>query len=59
MSPSMRDLTLDQVMDAYEKAIEMTPILGELGWEERHSFNGLLSVTSDGGSLIGESPEVR
>ena len=58
MSPSMRDLTLDQVMDAYEKAIEMTPILGELGWEERHSFNGLLSVTSDGGSLIGESPEV-
>ncbi|SNC65905.1 Glycine cleavage system T protein (aminomethyltransferase) [Marinobacter sp. es.048] len=59
MSPSMRDLSLDQVMDAYEKAIEMTPILGELGWEEKHSFNGLLSVTPDGGSLMGESPEVR
>ena len=58
MSPSMRDLTLDQVLSAYERAIEMTPILGELGWEERHSFNGLLSVTSDGGSLIGETPEV-
>lgn len=59
MSPSMRDLSLDQVMDAYEKAVELTPILGELGWEEKHSFNGLLSVTPDGGSLIGESPEVR
>jgi glycine cleavage system aminomethyltransferase T/glycine/D-amino acid oxidase-like deaminating enzyme len=59
MSPSMRDLSLDQVMDAYEKAIEMTPILGELGWEEKHSFNGLLSVTTDGSSLIGESPDVR
>jgi glycine cleavage system aminomethyltransferase T/glycine/D-amino acid oxidase-like deaminating enzyme len=58
MSPSMRDLSLDQVMSALERAIEVTPILGELGWEERHSFNGLLSVTADGGSLIGESPEV-
>ncbi|TBW56180.1 FAD-dependent oxidoreductase [Marinobacter halodurans] len=59
LSPSMRDLSLEQVMHAYEKAIEMTPILGELGWEERRSFNGLLSVTPDGGSMIGETPEVR
>lgn len=58
LSPSMRDLSLDQVMDAYEKAIDMTPVLGELGWEEKHSFNGLLSVTPDGSSLIGESPDV-
>ncbi|WP_165857032.1 GcvT family protein [Marinobacter sp. JSM 1782161] len=59
LSPSMRDLSLEQVMSAYEKAIEMTPILGELGWEEKRSFNGLLSVTPDGGSMIGETPEVR
>lgn len=59
MSPSMRDLNLEQVMAAYEKAIDMTPILGELGWEEKRSFNGLLSVTPDGGSMIGETPEVR
>ena len=59
LSPSMRDLTLDQVMSAYERQMEMNPILGETGWEDRHSFNGLLSVTSDGGSLIGESPEVE
>ncbi|MDX1757510.1 MAG: FAD-dependent oxidoreductase [Marinobacter sp.] len=59
MSPSMRDLGLEQVMSAYEKAIDMTPILGELGWQEKRSFNGLLSVTVDNGSMIGETPEVR
>ncbi|WP_163574833.1 GcvT family protein [Halomonas faecis] len=59
LSPSMRDLELDQVMDAFERAIELTPALGELGWDEKHSFNGLLSVTNDGGSLVGESPETR
>ena len=59
MSPSMRDLSLDQVMEAFEAAVAMTPILGELGWEERHSFNGLLSVTIDGGSIIGPAPEVQ
>ncbi len=42
-----------------EKAFETTPILNELGWDEKSSFNGLLSVTADAGSLIGESPEVR
>ena len=59
MSPSMRDLDIEQVMHAYERAIEMTPILGELGWEDRRSFNGLLSVTVDGASLVGEAPEVK
>ena len=58
LSPSMRDLTLDQVMEAFEKAVELTPVLGELGWEERRSFNGLLSVTTDGTSVIGEAPDV-
>lgn len=58
LSPSMRELELDQVMSAYEKAIELTPVLGELGWDDKHSFNGLLSVTPDGGSLVGECPEV-
>ncbi|MDR9440839.1 MAG: FAD-dependent oxidoreductase [Halomonas sp.] len=59
LSPSMRDLELDQVAEAFERAIELAPVLGELGWDEKHSFNGLLSVTSDGGSLVGESPETR
>lgn len=59
LSPSMRDLEIDQVMAAFERAIELTPVLGELGWDEKHSFNGLLSVTTDGGSLVGEAPETR
>ncbi|WP_416140150.1 GcvT family protein [Halomonas sp. HK25] len=59
LSPSMRDLEADQVAEAFERAIELTPVLGELGWDEKHSFNGLLSVTSDGGSLVGEAPETR
>ena len=58
-SPSQRDLDLEQVMDAMERAIELTPILGELGWDEKRSFNGLLQVTADGGPSIGESPETR
>lgn len=58
MSPSMRDLDADQVMPAYERAIEVMPILGELGWDRKASFNGLMSITVDGAPLIGESPEV-
>jgi glycine cleavage system aminomethyltransferase T/glycine/D-amino acid oxidase-like deaminating enzyme len=58
-SPSMRHLAIEQVAKALEKGFETVPIFEELGWDERTSFNGLLSVTTDGGSLIGESPEVR
>lgn len=59
MSPSMRDLDLDQVMEPLEKAMELTPILAELGYDEKRSFNGLLQVTADGGPSIGESQKVR
>ena len=58
-SDSMRHLSLEEIAEPLEKAFETTPILNELGWDERSSFNGLLSVTPDAGSLIGESPEVR
>jgi glycine cleavage system aminomethyltransferase T len=59
ISDSMRYLDLEEVAEPLEKAFETTPILNELGWDEKSSFNGLLSVTPDAGSLIGESPEVR
>ncbi|GAB3684699.1 GcvT family protein [Salinisphaera aquimarina] len=59
MSPSMRDLDIEQVMSAYERAIEIMPILADLGWDEKNSFNGLMSITGDGASLLGESPETR
>jgi len=59
LSPSQRDLDMEQVMEPLERAIELTPILGELGYEEKRSFNGLLQVTADGGPSIGESPKTR
>jgi glycine/D-amino acid oxidase-like deaminating enzyme len=59
LSPSQRDLEVEQIMEPLERAIELTPILGELGFDERRSYNGLLQVTTDGGPSIGESPDVR
>lgn len=59
LSPSQRDLEMDQIMDPLERAMELTPILGELGFDEKRSFNGLLQVTADGGPSVGESANVR
>jgi glycine cleavage system aminomethyltransferase T/glycine/D-amino acid oxidase-like deaminating enzyme len=59
LSPSQRDLDVEQIMGPLERAMELTPILGELGFDEKRSFNGLLQVTADGGPSIGESPDVR
>lgn len=59
LSPSQRDLELEDVLSPLERAIELTPILGELGYNESHSFNGLLQTTADGGPSIGESQKVR
>ncbi len=59
LSPSMNPLALDQVLARFERGLEVVPIFSELGWNEKASFNGLLSVTPDGGSILGESPEVR
>ncbi|MBX2836612.1 MAG: FAD-dependent oxidoreductase [Gammaproteobacteria bacterium] len=59
LSPSQRDLEMDQIMEPLERAMELTPILGELGFDEKRSFNGLLQVTADGGPSIGESANVR
>ena len=59
LSPSQRDLDMEQILEPLEKAIELTPILGELGYDERRSFNGLLQVTADGGPSVGESQKVR
>src|SRR5215813_14260092 len=59
LSPSQRDLDMEQILEPLERAIELTPILGELGYNEQRSFNGLLQVTADGGPSIGESQKVR
>ncbi len=59
LSPSQRDLEMEQIMEPLERAMELTPILGELGFDEKRSFNGLLQVTADGGPSVGESAKVR
>ncbi|TCD15059.1 GcvT family protein [Oricola cellulosilytica] len=59
LSPSQRDLDMEQIIEPLERAMELTPILGELGYNESHSFNGLLQVTTDGGPSMGESRKVR
>jgi glycine cleavage system aminomethyltransferase T/glycine/D-amino acid oxidase-like deaminating enzyme len=59
LSPSQRDLEMEQVIEPLERAMDLTPILGELGYNEGHSFNGLLQTTTDGGPSIGESQKVR
>lgn len=59
LSPSQRDLELEQVIEPLEKAMELTPILSELGYNENWSFNGLLQVSAAGGPSCGESQKVR
>ncbi len=59
LSPSQRDLEMEQIIEPLERAMELTPILGELGYDEKRSFNGLLQVTADGGPSVGESAKVR
>jgi glycine cleavage system aminomethyltransferase T/glycine/D-amino acid oxidase-like deaminating enzyme len=59
LSPSQRDLDMEQIMEPLERAMELTPILGELGFNESHSFNGLLQVSTDGAASMGESQKVR
>jgi len=59
LSPSQRDLEMEQVIEPLERAMELTPILGELGYNESHSFNGLLQVSASGGASCGESQKVR
>ncbi|GAB4356512.1 MAG: FAD-dependent oxidoreductase [Oricola sp.] len=59
LSPSQRDLDMEQIIEPLERAMELTPILGELGYNESHSFNGLLQVSAAGGPSCGESQKVR
>ncbi|UKV12999.1 FAD-dependent oxidoreductase [Thalassospiraceae bacterium SW-3-3] len=59
LSPSQRDLELEDVIEPLERAMELTPILTELGFNESHSFNGLLQTSADGGPSMGESQKLR
>ena len=54
----MSDETLQVDVSEQAGSILLTPH-GELGYNEGHSFNGLLQTTTDGGPSMGESQKVR
>jgi glycine cleavage system aminomethyltransferase T/glycine/D-amino acid oxidase-like deaminating enzyme len=59
LSPTELPFTQDDFDPQLEQALELMPdILGREDVGIRHAINGLLSLTPDGGPLIGETPEV-
>ncbi len=56
-SPAMMPFTEEHFMPAMESIIEVMPVLANAGLQ--FGFNGLLSVTPDSASIIGESRHVR
>lgn len=60
LSPTQLPFTQEDFDPQMEDALELFPgILNAPGAGIRHSINGLLSMTPDGGPLLGETPEVK
>ncbi|WP_166353982.1 GcvT family protein [Phytoactinopolyspora limicola] len=60
LSPTQLPFTHDDFDPQMEDALELFgPILDREDVGVRHAINGLLSLTPDGGPLLGETPEVR
>ncbi|NAZ81726.1 FAD-dependent oxidoreductase [Kineococcus sp. R8] len=55
--PSMLPFTEEDFAPSWADAVALLPDLAETKVEE--AFNGIFSFTPDGGSLVGESPDVR
>ncbi|GAA1406058.1 sarcosine dehydrogenase [Glutamicibacter uratoxydans] len=55
--PSSLEFTVEDFLPAWEASQEILPDLADA--EIEHGFNGIFSFTSDGGSLVGQSPKVR
>lgn len=54
--PSSLDFTLEDFLPAWEASKHLLPDLADA--EIASGFNGIFSFTPDGGSLVGESPQV-
>lgn len=54
--PSSLDFTLEDFLPAWEASKQLLPELADA--EIASGFNGIFSFTPDGGSLVGESPDV-
>ncbi|GAA2804165.1 FAD-dependent oxidoreductase [Saccharopolyspora taberi] len=60
LSPTQLPFTADDFDQQMHDALELFPdVLATEGAGVRHAINGLLSLTPDGGPLLGETPEVR
>jgi glycine cleavage system aminomethyltransferase T/glycine/D-amino acid oxidase-like deaminating enzyme len=60
LSPTELPFTQDDFDPQLEQALELMPeILGREDVGIRHAINGLLSLTPDGGPIIGETTEVK
>lgn len=60
LSPTELPFTEDDFEPQLEQALELMPeLLGDEKAGIRHAINGLLSLTPDGGPLIGETIEVK
>jgi len=60
LSPTELPFTQDDFDPQMEQALELVPdILGDERVGVRYAINGLLSLTSDGMPILGETPEVR
>lgn len=60
LSPTQLPFTQEDFDPQMEDALELFPgILKNPGAGIRHSINGLLSMTPDGGPVLGETPEVK
>jgi glycine cleavage system aminomethyltransferase T/glycine/D-amino acid oxidase-like deaminating enzyme len=60
LSPTQLPFTEDDFDPQMEDALELMPdLLNTPGAGIKHAINGLLSLTPDGGPLLGETPEVR
>ncbi len=60
LSPTQLPFTSDDFDPQMEDALELMPeLLNTPGAGVKHAINGLLSLTPDGGPLLGETPEVK
>lgn len=60
LSPTELPFTQDDFDPQMEQALELMPdVLDRADVGVRHAINGLLSLTSDGMPILGETPEVR
>lgn len=60
LSPTQLPFTEDDFDPQMEDALALMPeLLDTAGAGIKHAINGLLSITPDGGPLLGETPEVK